>query len=112
MADKFRDAEDKLLESLFETGPVADDGFSDRIVRRIRRGIWIRRLTLPIAVTIGAAIAFKPALQILNVGSALLGAMPQDLITIPSITVPQLPVIIMGGMLLVIGALTARMLEE
>ena len=112
MADKFRDAEDQLLESLFDSGPVADDGFSEQIVRRIRRGIWIRRLTLPIAVMIGGAIALKPALQVMNVGSALLGAMPQDLVTIPAITLPQLPVILIGGTLLVIGVLTARMLEE
>ena len=112
MADKFRDAEDKQLESLFDSGPIADNGFSDQIVRRIRRGIWIRRLTLPIAVLIGGAIAFKPAMQIMTVGTALIGALPQDMVTVPTITLPQLPVILLGVTLLAIGVLTARMLEE
>ena len=112
MADKFRDAEDIKLESLFDSGPVADDGFSDRIVRRIRRDIWIRRLTLPIAALIGGAIAWKPATQILHAGATLVGALPRDLVTVPAVTLPQLPVLVLGGMLLVIIALTARMLEE
>ena len=112
MADKFRDAEDEILESLFDTGSIADDGFSDRIVHRIRRGIWIRRLTLPTAAVIGGAIAFKPVQQILDVGTKVLGALPQDLVSVPAITVPQLPVILLAGTLLVIGVLTARMLEE
>ena len=112
MADKFRDAEDRMLESLFDSAPIADDDFSERIVRRIRRGIWIRRLTLPIAVTIGGAVAFKPAMQVLNLGTSLLGALPQDLVAVPAITLPQLPVILLGGTLLAIGVLTARMLEE
>ena len=112
MADKFRDAEDIRLESLFDSGPVADDGFSDRIVRRIRRDIWVRRLTLPIAAVIGGAIAWKPATQILNAGVTLAGAFPRDLVTVPAVNLPQLPVFLLGGMLLVAIALTARMLEE
>ena len=112
MADKFRDAEDLKLESLFDTGAIADDGFSDRIVRRIRRGIWIRRLTLPVAALIGGAIAWKPAVQILDTGATLVSALPPDLVTVPAVTLPQLPVILIGGTLLFIGVLTARMLEE
>ena len=112
MADKFRDAEDTRLESLFDTGPVADDGFSDRIVGRIRRDIWVRRLTLPLAALVGGAIAWKPAMQIMNAGATLVGAFPQDLVTVPAVTLPQLPLLLLGGTLLAIGVLTARMLEE
>ena len=112
MADKFKDAEDAKLESLFDTGPIADDGFSDQIVHRIRRGIWIRRLTLPTAALVGGAFAFKPVLQVLDIGTAVLGAMPQELVAIPAISLPQLPVLLLGGTLMAIGALTVRMLEE
>ena len=112
MADKFKDAEDLKLESLFDTGAIADDGFSEKIVRRIRRGIWIRRLTLPTAALVGGAIALKPALQILDAGTAVISALPQDLVAVPAVTVPQLPLILVGGTLLAIGVLTARMLEE
>ena len=60
MAEKIKDAEDRLLESLFESPPLADDGFSTGIVRKINRQMWFRRLTLPFAAVIGGVIAFKP----------------------------------------------------
>ena len=50
MAEKLKDAEDRLLESLFASEPIADDGFSRRVVTRIRRRIWVRRLALPVEV--------------------------------------------------------------
>ena len=50
MADRMKDAEDRIFESLFAAEPIADEGFSDRIVKRIRRHIWIQRLTLPAAM--------------------------------------------------------------
>ena len=112
MAERIKDAEDRLLESLFASESIDDDGFSDRIVGRIRRQMWIRRLTLPIAVLVGGAIAFKPATQLVSVMQALLGTLPQDVVAIPTITLPQLPVVLLGGTLLAIGVLTARMLEE
>ena len=112
MAEKTKDAEDRMLETLFASGPIDDDGFSERTVRRIRRQMWIRRLTLPTAVLVGGAIALKPATQLLSVIPTLLGALPQDLVAIPAVTLPQLPVVLLGGTLLAIGVLTARMLEE
>ena len=48
MADKIKDAEDRLLESMFESPPLADDGFSVEIVRKVNRKLWFRRLTLPV----------------------------------------------------------------
>ena len=112
MAERIKDAEDRLLESLFASGSINDDGFSDRIVRRIRRQMWIRRLTLPTAVLVGAAVALKPATQLLAVIPTLIGALPQDLVEIPAVAVPQLPIVLLGGTLLAIVVLTARMLEE
>ncbi len=62
MADAMKDAEDLMLEKLLASEPIADDGFSDRIVARVRRRLWFRRLTLPIAAAIGTSIAAKPVL--------------------------------------------------
>ena len=112
MVDKFRDAEDRLLESLFESEPIADDGFSDRVVGRIRRQIWVRRLALPLAMLVGGAIAIKPASQLVAAGLALISAVPMDLVAAPAAMIPQLPLILLGGTLLAIGMLTFRMLEE
>jgi hypothetical protein len=52
MADKTSDAVDRLLASALKAEPIADDGFSARIVSRIRRRIWVNRLALPIAVLV------------------------------------------------------------
>ena len=64
MVDRLKDNEDKLLESLFRSDPVPDNGFSLKIVSEIKRRIWIRRLTLPAAFVVGAAIAVKPLSQL------------------------------------------------
>ena len=113
MADKFKDAEDRMLESLFASEPIADDGFSNKALRRIRRQVWIRRLSLPIAMLIGGAIAVKPLTQLFDVGSQVVGAaLPQNVVSVPAVSIPQLPVVLFCGALLVIGVLTARMLEE
>ena len=58
------------------------------------------------------AIAIKPATQLIMAGSKLLGAVPQDLLAAPAASIPQLPIILLGGTLLAIGMLTTRMLEE
>ena len=77
MVEKLQDAEDRLLEAMFRSEPIPDDGFSGRVVTRIRRDIWVRRLALPVAMLIGGAFAVKPASQLLVAGSKLLTVVPQ-----------------------------------
>ncbi len=122
MAEKLRDAEDRMLESLFASEPIADDGFSQRVVRRIRRRIWIRRLALPVAMVVGGAIAIKPASQILVAASKLLTVVPQDVVVKPAEWLPQVQGIaisgslvqmaIYGTVLLGVGLLGARALTD
>jgi len=112
MVDRMKDAEDRLLESMFQSEPIADDGFSDRVIWRVWRRIWLRRLTLPMAMLVGGAIAIKPALQLVQVGSGLLSAVPQELFATPAALVSQLPIILFAGTVLVVGMLSTRMLEE
>lgn len=112
MAEKMKDDEDRMLESMFQSGPIADDGFSDRVVRRIRLQLWVRRLALPIAMLIGAAIALKPATQLLAVVSKLLGVLPTDVLAAPGELAAQLPMVLGAGALLGIVVVTFRMLEE
>jgi hypothetical protein len=111
-----------MLESLFASEPIADDGFSQRVVGRIRRRIWIRRLALPIAIIIGGAIAIKPASQLVLAASKLLTIVPQDVVVTPAEWLPQVQGIaisgsfvqtaIYGAVLLGVGILGARMLTE
>jgi len=58
--------EEKQLTALFAgaLGPLADEGFSAAVVRRIRRRIWIRRAVLGGAVIVGALLAFPPAYEL------------------------------------------------
>ncbi len=113
MADKIKDAEDRFLESLLQAELIADAGFSDRIVGRIRRRLWLRRLSLPVAAAIGASVAVPPMASLV---SALYGflstAIPSELSVVPTEMLPSLPMIVLGGMLLAAAMLGLRLLEE
>ena len=112
MADKLADAEDRWLEAVFHSEPVADEGFSNRIVSRIRRRIWINRLALPIAALIGAAFAIKPATQLVMALLPLLNVMPDDMLGMPLQFMPQVQMIVLGGMAFLVTILLYSMLEE
>lgn len=66
MAEHMRDQDDERLSQLFASEPIADDGFSQEIVKRIRRRLWIERLTLPTAVVVGAALALRPLTELVR----------------------------------------------
>jgi hypothetical protein len=112
MADKIKDAEDKFLESLFGAETIADNGFSKRVVVKIRRRQWLQRLTLPIAAAIGAAIAFKPAVAAFSIATQLLVAVPNEIVASVTDWVPSLQMVVTGGMLLAVAMFGLRMLED
>ena len=112
MAEKLKDQTDHLLETMFRSEPVADDGFSRRVVAKVRRIMWVRRLALPIAMLIGAAIAVKPAGQLVEVVSRMLALVPADVAGAPLALLSQFPTVIMGGMLLAVGLLFIQSLAE
>ena len=112
MADIRKDADDRLFESLFRSTPIADDGFSDRVVTRIRRRLWLRRLALPVALVLGSAIAFKPVTELAMAGSRLFAVMPKELIEAPVTWLPDAQTIILGAVLLAAGVFGSRMIEN
>ena len=112
MAEKMQDAEDRLLSAMFQAEPIADDGFSEQVVRKVRRQMWIRRLALPIAMLVGASIAVKPALQLLNIGSQVFGSVATESVLPESFLGTQLPAIVIGGMALAFIMMTFRLSEE
>ena len=112
MAERIKDEQDRLLESMFDSAPVADDGFSEQVVRRIRRKLLIRRLTLPAAVVAGGLIAFKPAAGLLVAAYKVLLGMPDDLVTAATGNLPSLQLIVTGGAILLATLLSLNMLEE
>ena len=112
MAEKLQDAEDRLLASLLRPTPIEDDGFSSRIVARIRRGIWIRRLAMPAVLLLGGAIAGKSVLQLGAVLAALGGALPIDPPALPATLLAQMPAMITVGCLMLIGIVMFELSEE
>ena len=116
MVDRLKDNEDKLLESLFRSDPVSDNGFSRKIISEIKRRIWIRRLTLPAAFVIGAAIAVKPLSQLAVTFSKFLTLIPTRMpANVGSLSLgdfPQISTVILGGLLLAALMMVSKMLEE
>ena len=112
MADRLKDNEDLALEALFQAEPIADDGFSSRVVSRLRRRIWTRRVTLPLAVFLGSAVAAKPA-------SVLLASLGDALSNVPGVA-SALPLssqlspytLVASGMLLALALFGLNLLEE
>ena len=112
MAEHIKDEQDRMLEAMFASESVADDGFSARVVSKVRRRIWVRRLTLPIAVMIGLAISFKPIMGLVSMVAGLLKLVPQDFVHVPLELLPQLPMIALGAMLLATCMVGLRALED
>ena len=112
MADRTSDAEDRWLESVFHSDPIPDAGFSKRIVAKIRRRIWVNRLALPVAALIGAAFALKPAAQLASALLPLLNIVPIEMVNAPLQYLPQLQLIVLGGMAFVAVLTLYRVFEE
>ena len=116
MVDKLKDKADLMLESLFRSEPIRDEGFSVKVMVRVRRQTWIRRLTMPIAFVVGAAIAFKPSSGLVVSLSGLLKFIPQSLGSqagqLPIDQLPQLSTIWMGGMLVIGVMMASRLLQD
>jgi hypothetical protein len=112
MVDRLKDKEDARLKALFRSEPIEDDGFSERVMARVRRGIWIRRWTLPIAVLIGGLIAAKPAAQILLAMAEVVTVITEDMQAVPLDSLPQATVFVFGGTLVGVVALFIKNLEE
>lgn len=112
MVERMKDAEDRLLESMFASQPVADDGFSNRIVSRINRRLWLRRLTLPIAALIGLVFAFKPLAGVVMALAAVASRLPQSLVDSTAGALPQTQVFVMGAVLLGAFLAAGRLIDE
>jgi len=112
MAEKTKDPTDRLLESMFRSESITDDGFSKKVVSRIRRAIWVRRLALPVAMLIGAAVAAKPASELVMIAPSLINLVPTDLMSVPLSLLPQLPIVVLGGMLLFVGVAFLQSLAD
>ena len=57
--------DDAQFEALFRDfgSPLADDGFSANVMRRVRRQVWARRIVVSAAAIVGGAMALAPLSQ-------------------------------------------------
>jgi hypothetical protein len=115
MAERIKDKEDLKLESMFRPESIADDGFSVKIMSRVRRHMWVRRLSLPLGISVGVAIAAKPLLQIAGVAPNLLNSVAGSMVNLDKISLDSLPqtsTMIFGITLLMAVMFASRLLEE
>ena len=116
MVDRLKDKEDLKLEAIFRSEPIADGGFSRRVVARVRRQMWMRRLAMPVAFLVGSAIAFKPLSQLLTSLFGVLSFIPRTVgesaSVLPLDQLPQLSTLWMAGMVVVGAMMAGRLLQE
>lgn len=115
MAEKLKDELDLSLESLFGSEPIQDEGFSVRIVSRVRRQMWVRRLSMPIALLVASIIGAKPLMGLVGIVPKLLGSASVERMvadSLPTFDAPQISTLIMGVALLGMIMMIGRMLEE
>ena len=112
MADRLKDDTDLKLESMFRSAPVHDDGFSAKVMRRVRRQMWVQRLSLPIACTIGLIFAAKPIVQLLQILPGIFGRALTELDVTPAAGLIEGPTILLGAMLLAGLLMLGRILED
>ena len=112
MAERNMDKQDEFLNELFSSAPIADDGFSRRVVRRVRRQMWVDRLALPVAVALGIAIAIKPLMQVSSIFPALAALLPLESMGMPSIPVIDTQTLFLGGLLLFAVIFAVQAIED
>ena len=112
MVDRMKDKDERALQKLFESDPIADNGFSRRVLRRVRRRIWVRRLTMPTAFVVGAAVAARPAAELLTSLYGLADALPVDLVTVSAESIPQMSTFIVGAVAVAAVLLLLPALED
>jgi hypothetical protein len=112
MAEKIKDEQDRFLESLFAAESLADDGFSAAIVAKVKRRLWLRRMLLPAAAAIGGSVAINPLAELVRAVQSAVVLVPVDLVSEITVSIPRLPLIIAGAMLLVVCMLGAKALQD
>ena len=119
MVDRLKDKEELRLEAMFKSDPLPDLGFSKKVMRRVRRQMWIRRLTMPIALLIGGSIAIKPASELVITMTKVFNVLPSNLTSValdlPSMSVdslPQMMTLFVSGLIALVALAFVRVLEN
>ena len=80
---------------------------------RVRRRMWLRRVTLPAATVVGLLVSFKPLTQLVTAMAGLTQLLPLDKVGgSAELILQQLPMLVLGGMLLGAFMLGLRIIED
>ncbi|NOX68056.1 MAG: hypothetical protein GXP15_02620 [Gammaproteobacteria bacterium] len=119
MADRLKDKQAPGLEAMFRSDPLPDLGFSKKVMARVRRQVWIRRLTMPAALIIGGSIAIKPASDIVIAMTQVFDTLPPKLtdaaVDFSGLSVSSLPhsaTILVSGVIALVALGLVRALED
>lgn len=104
--------DDQSLEQLFHGEPIADAGFSQRVVRRVRVRIWVQRLIMPAALLLGGVLAYAPLVDVLRVISGLADYVPVNLTALASTATPSMPAVVIAAALVVAALCFVPALED
>ena len=107
----FRD-EDDLLRAWFsrQVSETPDNDFSGKVVRRVRRRIWLRRGILSVAIAAGIFLAWLPLSQLaILIGDGLLAL--DYRFWIPAVDVELTPLHV-TAILALLAPLTVAFLED
>ncbi len=104
--------DDREFEELFGgfAPPLADDGFTDAVVRRVARTRWLRRAVLALAGATGGLVAAVPFAQVTN-------RLADSLVTIATrwndaAWLAQNQEILIGALLIIATPICVRLLED
>lgn len=112
LADRMKNQDDLKLEALFRSEAINDDGFSDRVMKRIRWQMRVRRYAVPVAILVGGVIAAGPAMDLLMVASRLITVLPEEVRSLPLESLPQMPAVLGGLAIAAAAAMFFRLLED
>lgn len=119
MADRQKDKEELRLEALFQSEPLPDQGFSRKVMLRVRRQMWMRRLTMPVALIIGGSFAIRPASDLVIAFTRILTEVPANLIdaslispALSASSLPQFATLLVSGVIALVALLSVRALAD
>ncbi|HNP34512.1 MAG TPA: hypothetical protein PKK10_01555 [Woeseiaceae bacterium] len=112
MADRNRDEQDRVLDALFDSAPIADDGFSAAVVASIQRKQRFRRWCVSIALVVGSAIAIKPTIAMLHLLYKLLFDTSTGLFAFSVDSIPSVNMLITGGILFAVLMVGLRVIDD
>lgn len=103
---------DDWLKDAFKSEPIADDGFSNLVMRRVQGQVLIRRWTMPIAMLIGGVIAAKPAAELIIFASRFIEILPTQVSALPMTWLPHGTTFAIAAVLILIGSGFAQALQD